>query len=87
MLSELSLSDFPRKIYAFLLTFVLLVSTITLFSPQSEAENDDVWLDVHFNYNDGDFWSHMWFDGNYSKNYTIVWSISDEGGTVMEYDY
>ncbi len=87
MLFKPGLSDFSRKIYAFLLTFVLLVSTINLFSAQSEAENDEVWLDVHFNYNDGYFWSHMWFDGNYSKNYTIVWSISDEGGTVMEYDY
>ena len=87
MLSKLGFSDFPRKIYAFLLTFVLLVSTITLFSPQSEAENDEVWMEVYFHHHDGHFWSEVWFNGNYSKNYTIVWSISDEGGTVMEYDY
>ncbi len=87
MLSKLGFSDFSRKIYAFLLTFVLLVSTITLFSPQSEAENDEIWMEVYFHHDDGHFWSDVWFEGNYSKNYTVVWSILDEGGTVMDYDY
>jgi len=87
MLSKLAFSDFSQKIYAFLLTFVLLLSTIIMFSPQSEAENDDIWMEVYFHHDNGHLWAEAGFNGNYSKNYTIVWNILDEGGAVMDYDY
>ena len=87
MWSKLVFSGFSQKIYAFLLTFVLLLSTIIMFSPQSEAENDDIWMEVYFHHDNGHLWADVWFEGDYSENYTVVWNILDEGGTVMDYDY
>ena len=44
-------------------------------------------MEVYFHHDNGHLWADVWFEGDDSENYTVVWNILDEGGTVMDYDY